>query len=347
MIGLFKTAAGSGNLEIRQVSVPEPGPGEVTIKVEAAGICGSDLHIYHWDINFPMRPPMIIGHEFSGSISDIGIEVAGWQVGDRVTSMTTAINCGRCRYCLTGFDNLCPERKTLGYWVDGAFAEYVKVGAHRVHRLPANVEFVEGALTEPLACCVHGVQELTGICAGDQVVISGPGTVGLLALQIAKAEGGRIVVTGTAKDQSRLALAKTLGADETVNINGKNAVDYIRSLSDGAGADVVLECSGVPAAAVLGLELVKKQGKYTQIGLFGRPFPVDFEKIAYKEIQVTGSLSQHWVSWNRALLLMAEGKVRLKPLISDIMPLTEWKIAFEKFEAREGVKIVLDPKSTD
>ena len=91
------------------------------IKVEAAGICGSDLHIYHWDINFPMRPPMIIGHEFSGSISEIGIAVAGWQVGDRVTSMTTAINCGRCRYCLTGFDNLCPERKTLEHTVSIAF----------------------------------------------------------------------------------------------------------------------------------------------------------------------------------------------------------------------------------
>ena len=347
MIGLFKTASGPGNLEIRQVPEPKPGPGEVIIKVEAAGICGSDLHIYHWDINFPMRPPMIIGHEFSGSISEIGIEVAGWQVGDRVTSMTTAINCGRCRYCLTGFDNLCPERKTLGYWVDGAFAEYVRVGAHRVHRLPENVEFIEGALTEPLACCVHAVQELTGIHAGDLVVISGPGTIGLLALQIAKAEGGRVVVTGTAKDQARLAIAKSLGADETVNINSENAVDHIRDLSDGTGADVVLECSGVPEAAVLGLELVKKQGKYTQIGLFGRPFPVDFEKIAYKEIQVTGSLSQHWVSWQRALLLMAEGKVRLKPLISEIIPLTEWKRAFEKLEAREGVKIILDPKSTD
>jgi L-iditol 2-dehydrogenase len=290
---------------------------------------------------------MIIGHEFSGLISDIGIEAAGWQVGDRVTSMTTAVNCGRCRYCLTGFDNLCPERKTLGYWVDGAFAEYVRVGAQRIHRLPESVEFIEGAITEPLACCVHAVQELTGIRAGDRVMISGPGTIGLLALQIAKAEGGRVVITGTAKDQDRLELAKSLGADETVNIDSENAVDHIRDLTDGTGADVVLECSGVPEAAVLGLELVKKQGKYTQIGLFGRPFPIDFEKIAYKEIEVTGSLSQHWVSWKRALLLMAEGKVRLTPLISDIIPLTEWKRAFKKFEAHEGVKIVLDPKSDE
>jgi len=135
MIGLFKSVPDPGNLELRQTPVPKPGPREVLIKVEAAGICGSDLHIYRWDINFPMRPPIIIGHEFSGSIAEIGTDVYGWKVGDRVTSMTTVMNCGKCQYCMTGFDNLCPERKTLGYWVDGAFAEYVRVSSHRLHFL--------------------------------------------------------------------------------------------------------------------------------------------------------------------------------------------------------------------
>ena len=187
--------------------------------------------------------------------------------------------------------------------------------------------------------------ELTGIRAGDLVAVTGPGPIGLLALQIATGEGGRIVMIGTGKDKSRLEIAKSLGADITINISDENACDRILGISGGMGADVVLECSGAPEAAALGLELVRKQGKYTQIGLFGRPFSVDFEKIAYKEIQLTGSLSQHCVSWKRALALMAAGKVRLKPLISDVIPLNQWKRGFDKIEAGEGVKILLDPKS--
>ncbi len=343
MKGLFKTAPGEGNMELREVPAPKPGSGQVVIKIKAAGICGSDIHIYHWDIGFPMRPPMIVGHEFSGTIAEIGEGVTGWKIGDRVTSMTTAFSCGHCRYCRAGFQNLCQERKTMGYWVDGAFADYVRVAAHRLHRLPENIDFFEGALTEPLACCIHGILELTGISAGNLVVVSGPGAIGLLSMQLAKAEGGRVIVIGTSSDKERLKRARELGADLTLILDKDDVIQQVRDLTEGYGADVVLECSGASPAVDMGLDLVRKQGKYTQIGLFGRLVQTDFEKIVYKEIKVTGSLSQRWTSWKRALLLMAEGKIKVKPLISHVFPLSDWKQGFEMLESKKSLKVILEP----
>jgi L-iditol 2-dehydrogenase len=344
MKGLFKTAPGSGNMEIRETEIPKPGPGEVLVEVKSAGICGSDLHIYHWEIAYRMKPPMIVGHEFSGVIAECGDGVEGWEKGTRVTAEPSAIICGQCCYCRTGAYNLCPERRVLGYWVNGGFAEYVLVGVHRLHRLPDSVSFDEGALTEPLACCVHCVHELTGIEAGDVVALSGPGAIGLLCGQLAKTEGATVIVIGTDADKARLDTAKTLGMDYCINLNETDPLKAVQELTEGYGADVFLECSGAGPAAVMGLELVRKQGKYTQVGLFGKPITLDFEKIAYKELKVTGGIGQRWTAWKRTIRLMALGKVNLNAVISDKFPLTEWKAAFDKFEARAGLKILLDPK---
>jgi L-iditol 2-dehydrogenase len=343
MRALYKVAPGPGNMELREAPRPTPGPGQVVIRVKAAGICGSDLHIRAWDIKIPMRPPMITGHEFSGVIDELGSGVEGWQVGERVTGEPSYSVCGVCPWCRTGAYNLCPERKVLGYWVDGAFAEYTVVPADRLHRLPENVGFHEGALVEPLACCVHGVLELTGIGAGELVVVSGPGAIGLLAMQVARTCGARIVVVGTEADAHRLDVARSLGADYAVEVGNGRPQDLVGELSDGVGADVVLECSGAPAAVDVGLDLVRRQGRYTQIGLFGRPVTVDWERIAYKELRVTGSFSQRWTAWRRALTLLERGAIRLKPLISDVLPLSAWEEGFRKAEEREGLKVILEP----
>ena len=344
MKGLFKTAAGSGNMEIREAEIPRPGPGEVLIEIKSVGICGSDLHIYHWNIAFKMNPPMIIGHEFSGVIVETGEGVKGWEKGSRVTAEPSAIVCGECRYCRTGAYNMCPDRRVLGYWLNGGFAEYIVVNAQRLHRLPDSISFDEGALTEPLACCVHGVHELTGIEVGDLVAVLGPGAIGLLCAQLAKAEGAQVMVIGTGADRERLAAAKALGMDYCINLEEEDPIAFAQELSGGEGADVVLECSGAGSAAAMGLEIARRMGKYTQIGLFGKPITLDFERIAYKELRVTGSLSQRWTAWKRAIRIMAQGKVDLKAVTSDKFPLTQWKTAFDKFEAKGGLKILLDPK---
>jgi len=339
----MKLREGDGNVEIQDVPEPFPSPDEVKIEVKAAGICGSDIHIYHDDIKIPVKPPVIMGHEFSGIVTKVGKNVKKIRIGDAVTSETAASVCGICRYCRTGNYNLCPRRLGIGYWINGAFTKYCVVPQERVHKLPENVDFVSAAMCEPLACCIHGVIELTGVTAGDVVLITGPGAIGLLTLQIAKAEGGKVVICGTSQDQKRLKLAQELGANFIVNIQKENISKIISDLTNGYGADVVFECSGNPKAVNLGLDVVRKQGKYTQIGLFGRPIEIDFEKVAYKEIKLTGSFSQKWTAWELALKLLSQGKIKTKPLVSDILPITRWKEGFKKHEEKTGVKIILIP----
>ena len=341
MKAIVKTASGHGNVVLKEMPEPEPGAGQVKIKVGAAGICGSDIHIFDGDIKIPMKPPVIIGHEFAGTVHTVGEGVEGLAPGDRVTSETAASTCRTCRYCRTGQHNLCDNRRGIGYWIDGAFAEYCVVPAEKVHILPQKVDISSAALCEPLACCVHGVNELTGISAGERVLLTGPGPIGLLSMQLAKAEGGMVIVCGTSRDEARLKKAVELGADIAVNIEKEDLNEVLKTTGL---PDVVLECSGAPAAAELGLTLVRKGGKYTQIGLFGRPIEIDFEKIAYKELTVKGTFSQRWTAWHTALDLLSLGKVQTAPLISDILPLEQWEAGFEKHRNKQGLKILFKPE---
>jgi L-iditol 2-dehydrogenase len=341
--GVVKYARGDGYVELRKVEDLPPEPNQVKIEVKASGICGSDLHIYHDDINNPIRTPVVLGHEFSGIViekgSEVGVDV---KIGDRVTAEPSGHICGRCRYCLSGYYNLCPERKIIGYWYDGSFARYCN--AIFVHKLPDNVTFRAGAITELLACTVHGVTEQTGVSAGDFVAITGPGPLGILAALVAMAEGGMVLLCGTSSDTHRLRLAEELGVHYTVDIEEDDAVQQVRELTGGYGADIVLECSGVASAARMALEMVRKRGKYTQMGLFGRPIEIDFEQIAFKEIQVNGFVAQRRPAWERALALMKRGVVPTERLISHEFPLHQWERAFQMFERREGVKLILLPE---
>ena len=341
MKALVKYQRGDGFMEIREVPEPSAGKGEIKIDVRATGICGSDLHIYHDDAVVPIQPPVITGHEFSGVIAEIGAGVTGWKVGDRAVSETAYRVCGACEPCMTGFYNLCNQRQTIGFWANGAFTNYTVVPAHRVHALPDHTDFVAGALMEPLACVVHAALELTQITAGDIVLVSGPGAIGLSAVQIAKAQGAVVIASGTTQDRKRLELAQTLGADVIIDVMQQPLLDEIQTLTNGRGVDVVLECSGSEKAANDAILSVKKRGKYTQIGLFGRSITVDIEKICFKEIQFTGSLASKWTSWKKALQLVTQEKVQLAPLVSDVLPLTEWEQAFKMFESRQGLKLSL------
>jgi L-iditol 2-dehydrogenase len=316
----------------------------VKVEVRAAGVCGSDLHIYHDEIGISIEPPVVMGHEFAGVVVEQGAGVEGLQVGDRVTCETTAWSCGRCRACRAGHYNMCASRKVVGYALDGCFARYCVVNRRQVHPLPDNVDFLAGALTEPLACCVHAVLELSSIVAGDVVVITGPGPIGLLCLQLAKAAGGYAIVCGTSSDAGRLALARRLGADLTVDVQAEDALASIHEQTAGQGADLFLECAGAPAAAQLGLRATRRGGQYTQVGLFPGPFELQFDLIAYRELRVTGSLGQRWTSWRRALALMARDQVDTHSLVSHVLPLDQWREAFRLFEEKQGLKIVLEPR---
>jgi L-iditol 2-dehydrogenase len=343
MKALVKYARGEGNMEIREVPEPFAEANQVKIEVKAAGICGSDVHIYHDEIDIPMEPPFVVGHEFCGIVAEVGAGVTSWHTGDRVTSETAFSVCERCEYCRTGHYNLCKERKGIGFWFDGAFTNYVVVPEKRVHHLPDTVDFISGALCEPLSVVTHGVIELSHIEAGDTVLVSGMGAIGLLAAQVARSQGGKVILSGTPADTSRFEVAKALGFEELINIHDQDLSEYIDDTTLGIGVDVVLECSGAPEAARSGLEVIKKQGRFAQIGLFGKPIELNFEAIAYKELSVSGSFSQRWTAWEMSLRLLERGMVKTRPLVTDVYPISDWQEAFRKFEKKESIKVILKP----
>ena len=339
---VVKFERGDGFVELRDLTEAPPGRGQVKVDVKATGICGSDLHVYRDTINDNIQTPVVMGHEFSGLVVDKGAGVGDEiEVGDRVTGEPSVYICGQCDYCLSEHYNLCPDRKVMGYYHDGCFAPYCN--ASFVHKLPESVGFEAGALTELLSCCVHSVIEQAGVTAGDFVAITGPGPVGLFSALVAKAEGGTVILCGTARDEERLRVAGELGIHHTVDIEAHDPVERVRELTGGYGADVVVECAGVAPAMRLALELVRKRGRYVQMGLPGKPIEVNFEQVAYKELQVTGGLAQRRPSWKRALRLIDAGKIPVERLISDQFPLSEWERAFSMAENREGLKLLLKP----
>ncbi|MDR1648824.1 MAG: zinc-binding dehydrogenase [Synergistaceae bacterium] len=343
MKALVKYAAGPGNMEIRDVPKPVPGPGQVLIEIKEAGICGSDIHIYHSDIAIPLNPPVVTGHEFSGVVARNGEGCSKFAPGSRVVSETAFHYCGVCDFCREGFYNLCVERRTLGYWYNGVFTRYTVVPEARIHLLPDGVDFTSAAMTEPLACVAHAVYDLTRIVPGDVVLVSGPGAVGIMTAQIAKIHGATVVLSGMDVDAERLKLAKSLGIDRTINAQTEDLNAFLASLTGGYGADVVLECSGSPRGVDAGLNVIKKRGWFTQIGLPGKKIEFDIEKVCYKELHFSGSLGSRNASWRKALQLLGEGKVNVRPLVTDKLSVLEWERAFEKFEKKEGCKIFLLP----
>lgn len=343
MKAVMKIAPGVGHIEIRDIAEPQVQPGQVKIKIHSAGICGTDIHIYKDE--FRSWPPVVLGHEVSGEIVDLGDGVEGLSHGERVTSETYFATCGTCRYCRNGQTNLCLNRRSIGSAVNGGFTQYVVVPAKNIHRLPENVSFRAGALTEPLACVAHGVLlNAPTVSAGDVAVIAGPGAIGLLALQVIKAAGATVMILGTNGDEQRLALAQELGADYTVNVQQQEPLSLVQELTDeGMGADVVYDCSGAGPAAMQLLKLVRRRGRYVQIGLFGKPVSWDLDQLCYKELIVTGSNASTPPSWLRALRLLANGTVKTEPLITHTFPVTEWEAAFNHFEQKSGIKTLLQP----
>lgn len=227
----MKTARGVGNIEIRDIPVPKPADDEVLVEVAAAGICGTDIHIKH-DQSF-YTPPVILGHEYSGKVVEVGADVTLVREGDLVVSPATAY-CGQCYQCKTGHMNRCTfdEKRILGVSkADGAFAQYLTVPEYIIHHIPKGVSMEAAALAEPTACVVHALVEKTPICAGDIVVVQGPGTMGLLSVQVAKAMGaGKVIVTGVSSDRWRLDIAEQTGADVTIDVQSES--DPVKAILD-------------------------------------------------------------------------------------------------------------------
>jgi len=344
MLALLKQKPGPGHVALADVPEPTAGPGQVKIRVRAAGVCGSDLHILHDDIKLNLRPPVVMGHEFAGVVEATGAGVTGFAPGEAVVSETTFRSCGVCRHCRADRYNLCPGKELIGYVHNGCFAEFCVVPAERVHRMPAALSFNEAALCEPLACCVHAAGEQTAIGPGDTVAVAGVGTIGLLSAQVARSSGAKVILLGTDVDTERFSVGADLGFEDRVNVQQDDPLAAVHAATEGEGADVFLECSGAPAAARTGLAVLRRGGRFCQIGLFGVPLEIDFEQVAYKELTVTGSIGSRRSSWETALRLLASGDVRVGSLAADPLPLDAWQEAFRRFEKKQGLKFLLSPE---
>lgn len=342
MRAVRKLASGGGNVALCEVPSPSPKPGEVKIRVEAAGICGTDIHMFHGR-GFSFRPPVTLGHEGTGRVVEVGEGVDDISVGDRVVPETAVQVCGKCIYCEVGSVSLCPERRSIGSALDGLFAEYCVLPASKVYKLPDNVSSESAALCEPLACAVHAVLETAAVAAGDLCLVTGPGPIGLLVSAVLLSQGARVVLLGTPADEGRLAVAQDLGVQLTVD-DGEKAVQRVLALSDGWGADFVFECSGNPKAVAYGVEAIRKRGRFIQIGLTASE-TIDFNlsAVVSKELQLLGSFGQRSSAWRKALVLLKDGLVDVTPIITHRLPLEEWERGFQLVEKQAGLKVLLQP----
>jgi L-iditol 2-dehydrogenase len=341
MRAIVKTAAGQGFVELQERSEPAAGTGEVLLEIGAATICGTDVHILAGE--YPCRVPVTLGHEFCGTIVELGAGVSGWAVGDRVTSLPFAIVCGECRYCRAGEYGLCAARRSYGSGVDGAFARYLAVKASGLFRLPDHQDFIAGALTEPLACVVKAVFEIGALQPNESVAVIGPGPIGLLTVQAVRAVGCQVTLIGLRQDAGRIQLGHEFGAANSFYADEADSAEMIAA-SGADGFDVVFECSGAGRALTTALSITRKCGRLIQVGLFGKPVQADMDQMVFKDLIMRGSFTSSRSSWRRALELTGNGLVNTRPLVSDVFPLSEWQAAFTKATDRSGLKVAFIPR---
>lgn len=342
MKALRKLSRGPGHVELVEVDPPSPREGEVLVRVKYAGVCGTDIHILH-DLYPKAVPPITLGHEFCGVVEELGPNVQGWEMGDRVTVESAAGLCRVCEHCKAGQTQRCDNRQAFGSGRDGAFASFVTMRQDGLYRLPDHVSFQEGALTEPLSCAIHAVMERSHVERGETALVTGPGPIGLLVLQVAKAMGAAVIVSGTRADEERLKIAKRIGADHCVQIQQQDLHALIDRLTDGMGVDVVYECSGAVDAIGDCLRGVRKGGEIVQVGLFGRTVEMNYDEVVFKEVQIKGSFTHNRGTWEKAIELLRDRKVDLISLVTKEFPLDQWQEPFQLFEKGIGLKYLLYP----
>jgi len=342
MQALVKFGRQDGDVEIREIPKPTCGPDQVLLEVRAVGVCGSDIHMWREHQSWEIKLPLVLGHEFAGVVAAAGENVTAFKPGDRVACETAASVCNQCVYCLSGNYNLCPHRLGYGALADGAFTRYVAARPQILHRVPDHVPFEHAALTEPICVAYNGLVEKTTFKPGDLVVIQGVGPIGIMALQIARLRGaGPIVALGTGLDEHRLAVAAELGANYTLNVQREDAAALIRSLGDGFGADLVVDCTGVSQALAQALDLVRPNGLITKIGWGPQPLDFSLDPLVGKAVTLQGSFSHTYPTWERALGLLAQNQINLGPVIGGIYDLNHWEEAFSAMAQGDQVKSVI------
>jgi L-iditol 2-dehydrogenase len=333
------------HLELVEAPQPRPTADELLIRIQACGICGSDVHGFDGSTGRRL-PPIVMGHEAAGIVEEVGSAVTGFRPGDRVTFDST-VSCGTCFFCLRGQVNLCDRREVIGVSTPafrrmGAFAEYVTVPARIAYRLPDNMPFAHAAMIEAVSVAVHAVS-LTPIALDDTVIVVGAGMIGLLTLQAARLAGaGRVFVLDV--DDTRLELARSLGATHTVNSREEGAVSEILRQTHDRGADAVLECVGTTVTVKLAIDAVRKGGAVTLVGNVTPSVEIGLQSVVSRQIRLQGSCASSG-EYPVCISLMSRGAIRVEPLISAVAPLEEGAAWFQRLYDRQPglLKVVLQP----
>jgi threonine 3-dehydrogenase len=342
MKALRKTQAARG-LAIEQIAVPKIGPGDVLVRVKTASICGTDLHIYGWDrwSQGRIKPPVTLGHEFCGIVEQVGEEVAAVKVGDFV-SAEMHVNCGHCHQCRLGEAHICQNLKIIGIDQDGAFAEFVKIPATNIWKLDPVIPEHYGAILDPLGNAVHTV--LAGAIAGQTVLVTGCGPIGLMSVAVAKACGSSTVFA-TETNEHRRKMAKEMGADFVLNPASEDAVQKILQATGGTGVDVLLEMSGQPSAIQQGFSALRAGGRASLLGIPTQAVQLDLvQDVIFKGATVQGIYGRRmYATWVQMTALLKAGRVNLEPLFGERMGLEGFEAAFAKLQGGLAGKILLYP----
>lgn len=325
------------SVELREIPVPSIGPDDVLLQVAAVGVCGSDLHQWTAEHSWPVNYPVTLGHEFAGVIAQTGANVKSFREGDRVCSETAAIINPDSPMSRVGRYNLDPSRKGFGYGVDGAMTRYVRVPGRCLHRVPESLPLRLAALTEP--CCVAYSAVVTNvtIAPGDRVLVLGPGPIGLLCAAMARLRGAEVGVVGLARDAHRLELAKHF---DCVPLLSEQAADWAKQ-RDGLGCEGIVDAAGVSATLKVALELVRPDGWISKVGWGRDPVGFSLDPLVQKNVQLQGSFSHTWATWERVLYLLASGALNVENIVGGSWPLEDWHTAFETMHSGEVAKSVL------
>lgn len=340
-----------GKMAISTKPVPRPGPEEVLVQVAGCGICGTDIKIR--DHGLPGQPPFgsfTPGHEYAGTVIAAGDTVDEFAVGDRIV-VEAHKGCGRCENCLAGmytaclnYGNVAKGHRCNGITTDGGLATYAVNHINTLYKIPEHVSFDEAIVVMTAGSPLYGLENAGGYIVGDTVAVLGPGPIGLMAVQLARAMGAaKIILTGTR--EGRLKLGRELGADVTVNAREKDPVAAVLKATDGQGADMVIDCAGGDETFAQSLEMVKRGGKVVLVAFYKGPVTADISIAVRNNVTIYTERGEGGGSVGRALALLATGKIVAQPLITHVFPLEEVHRAFEVFEKRIGdpIKVILRP----
>jgi L-iditol 2-dehydrogenase len=331
-------------VELREVTIPEIGDDDVLLQVGAVSVCGSDVHQAHNTHSWSVNIPVVLGHEFGGTVARAGRGVRGFREGDRVVSETAAGICGECLSCRGGRYNLCPSRQGFGYGLDGAMAHWVRVPARCLHRIPDALPFDLACLAEPHAVAYNAMCVNSTIRPGDTVVVLGPGPIGLLCARMAALSGADpLIVGGLTPDRSRLDVARQLGATHTVDVDTEDIAAIVRDISP-HGADLVCDATGASRSLGTALGLARPGGQIIKVGWSPESLAIDMNPLVLKNVHLQGTFSHNYAVWERVIHLLDRGTTFPEKIVGLRASLEEWRPAFDAMHDRQVIKSVLLPQ---